>query len=82
MTTHHPDCDVYQATLASEGPYGDPDVDPTEYECLSECDPDSLLHQVAFLVAHESIPEQIDVDMAAEIIHMVLMDFYKAMRED
>lgn len=33
---HHRDCDVYQATLASEGPYGDPTIDPEEYQCV--CD--------------------------------------------
>lgn len=30
---HNPDCDVHQATLASEGPFGDPTVCPDDYSC-------------------------------------------------
>lgn len=30
---HHEDCDVFQATLHSEGPYGDPSIEPTDYAC-------------------------------------------------
>lgn len=37
---HHEDCDVYQATLASEGPYGDPTITPSDYSCLPDCKED------------------------------------------
>ena len=30
---HHEDCDQHQATLHSEGPYGDPSIEPTDYAC-------------------------------------------------
>ena len=33
---HHEDCDRWQATLAADGPYGDPSIEPTDYAC--NCD--------------------------------------------
>ena len=33
---HHQDCDVFQATIASQGPYGDEGINPEDYTCF--CD--------------------------------------------
>ena len=30
---HDYECDRYQAALAAEGPYGDPSIEPTDYDC-------------------------------------------------
>ncbi len=43
MTNHHPDCDVWNATLHNDtiDAYGldDPKVDPADYQCNSGCSP-------------------------------------------
>ena len=36
MKKHDEDCDRYQATLHSEGPWGDPDIIPESYACYCE----------------------------------------------
>lgn len=45
MTNHHPDCDVWNATLHNDtvDAYGldDPKVDPADYQCNSGCSPQS-----------------------------------------